>query len=333
MEATYNRVFANGENSAMIKLHGSNFIIPPFRFFVSLYKNTTKFFDFCHIILCMKLAFRIFLVTAGALIMAVNLNTFVYTAGLLPGGITGISLLLQEVFQKFLHIKIPFALFYWGLNAAPAAICFKVVGHKFTLLSIWAIIASGFFTDFIPGLRVTDDVLLCTIFGGIVNGIAISLCLLAGATSGGTDFISIYVSEKTGRSIWNYIFIGNVVVLAIFGLIFGWSRALYSIIFQFAGTQILNMLYKRYQKSTLFIISEKCDELIKVIREITGHDATLFYGKGCYTNAERKMLYTIISSDEEDKLVRSIKKTDPNAFVNILQTKVLKGNFFMKKQD
>lgn len=280
-----------------------------------------------------RLSLRFLLVTAGAILMAVNLNTFVYTAGLLPGGFTGISLLIQEVFSKFLKIKIPFALFYWGLNIVPALICFRYVGKRFTLLSIWAIIASGLFTDLIPGLKVTDDVMLCTIFGGIVNGLAISLCLLAGATSGGTDFISIYVSEKTGRSIWNHIFVFNVIVLGIFGLLFGWSRALYSIIFQFVSTQILNTLYKRYQKSTILIITEKPDEIVQIIRDVTGHDATLFTGKGCYQGAERRMLYTVVSSDEEDKLLRSIKKTDPAAFVNILQTKMLKGNFIMKRQD
>lgn len=280
-----------------------------------------------------RLSLRFLLVTAGAILMAVNLNTFVYTAGLLPGGFTGISLLIQEVFSKFLKIKIPFTLFYWGLNIVPALICFRYVGKRFTLLSIWAIIASGLFTDLIPGLKVTDDVMLCTIFGGIVNGLAISLCLLAGATSGGTDFISIYVSEKTGRSIWNHIFVFNVIVLGIFGLLFGWSRALYSIIFQFVSTQILNTLYKRYQKSTILIITEKPDEIVQIIRDVTGHDATLFTGKGCYQGAERRMLYTVVSSDEEDKLLRSIKKTDPAAFVNILQTKMLKGNFIMKRQD
>jgi len=265
--------------------------------------------------------------------MAVNLNTFVYTAGLLPGGFTGITLLIQEVFSHFCGIKVPFAVFYWGLNIVPAAICFKYVGKRFTLLSIWAIIASGLLTDIIPGLDVTNDVLLCSIFGGIINGIAISLCLLAGATSGGTDFISIYVSEKTGRSIWNHIFVLNVLVLAIFGILFGWNRALYSIVFQFTGTQILNTLYRRYQKSTLLIVSEKPNELVSVIRDVTGHDATLFKGQGCYTGAERNMLYTVISSDEEYKLIREIKKTDSSAFVNILQTKMLKGNFIMKKQD
>ncbi len=283
----------------------------------------------------MKLFFRFLIVSIAAALMAVNIKTFVQAGGLLPGGFTGITLLLQEIFIKFAGIKIPFTVFYWGLNLVPAIICFKYVGKWFTLLSIWMIILSGILTDLIPDITVimTDDTILCSIFGGLLNGFAITLCLLAGATSGGTDFISIYVSEKTGRSIWNMILIFNVAVLGIFGLLFGWERALYSIVFQFATTQLLNALYKRYQKSTLFIISDHTDELIKVIRDVTGHDATLFTGVGCYKGAERKMLYTVISSDEEFKLVRSIKEADPGAFVNSLQTKMLKGNFIMKKQD
>ena len=70
----------------------------------------------------LQLLFRFLLVTLGALIMGVNLNTFVHTAGLLPGGFTGITLLIQEVFAKYLHIKIPFVIFYWGLNVVPALI-------------------------------------------------------------------------------------------------------------------------------------------------------------------------------------------------------------------
>lgn len=281
----------------------------------------------------MKSYTRVILVTAAAALMAVNINTFVHTAGLLPGGFAGITLLLQEVFKTYLNLKLPYSLIYWLLNVVPAAICFKYVGKKFTIFSLLVIIISGLLTDLIPGLSVTDDVLLCTIFGGIINGIAVSMCLFAGATSGGTDFISIFVSERTGKSAWNYIFAGNCVVLIIFGVLFGWNRALYSIIFQYVSTQILNLLYKRYQKSTLLIVTDKPKEIVSVIKATVNHDATIFTGEGGYTGAERKMVYTVVSSDEEDKIINVIKDNDPKAFVNILQTKVLKGNFFMKKKD
>lgn len=281
----------------------------------------------------MKNIYRFLLVTVAAVLMAVNINTFVHIGGLLPGGFSGITLLLQEVFKTYLNINIPYSVVYWAMNIVPAAFCFKFVGKKFTLFSLWVIILSGLLTDFIPGLDITQDVLLCTVFGGIINGTAVCLTLFAGATSGGTDFISIIVSEKTGKSIWNYIFIGNCCVLVIFGLLFGWNRALYSIIFQYVSTQILNLLYKRYQKSTLLIVSKKPAEIVDAVRQTVNHAATVFTGEGGFSKEQRKMIYTVVSSDEEGKVIHAIKEADSDAFVNILQTKVLKGNFFMKKND
>lgn len=277
--------------------------------------------------------FRIFLVIAGAILMAININTFVHMVGLLPGGFTGVVLLVQEIFRKFLGVEIPFSIFYFSLNFIPAAICFKYVGKKFTIYSCIMVVLSGLLTDFIPGLDVTSDVLLCSVFGGIINAVSICLCLFAGATSGGTDFIAIFFAEKNGRSAWNYIFAGNCLVLVVAGILFGWDRALYSIIFQFVSTQILNMLYKRYEKTTLLIITDKTNEIYELIKNLTNHDATLFIGKGCYKGAERKMLYTVVSSEEASKLTRLIRKIDSNAFINILQTKELFGKFFTRPND
>ena len=91
--------------------------------------------------------------------------------------------------------------------------------------------------DLFPDITITYDTLLIAIFGGIINGAAISLSLIAGASAGGTDFISIYFSEKRGIDAWNYIFMANVVILMTAGVLFGFDRALYSIIFQFCTTQ------------------------------------------------------------------------------------------------
>lgn len=195
------------------------------------------------------------------------------------------------------------------------------------------LVLCGVLTDLIPGLHVTDDILLTSVFGGILNGVSVCLCLFAGATSGGTDFISIFVSEKTGKTIWNYILIWDCFVLVIFGILLGWNRALYSIIFQFASTQILNTIYRRYQKYTLFIVTNKADEIIALIRNRVNHTCTIMEGKGGYTGDDRKIIYAVISSTDEFKLVQSIKEVDPDAFINTIETKFLKGNFFMKKND
>ncbi|MDE5897724.1 MAG: YitT family protein [Treponemataceae bacterium] len=276
---------------------------------------------------------RLLMIAAGAVLMALNINTFVHSAGLLPGGFTGVGLLLQEIVRTFAGIELPFSLFYWLLNSIPAIISFRFIGRKFTLYSCMMVLLSGLLTDIIPGPAVTDDVLLCAVFGGLINGCAITLCLFAGATSGGTDFIAIFVSERTGHTAWNYIFAGNCIVLASAGLLFGWNRALYSIIFQFSSTQILNFLYRRYDKTTLLIISDNAEDIYRVILERTNHSATIFHGTGCYGNIPHKLLYTVVNSAEASKLAKEIHQIAPAAFINVLKSKEILGKFFQRPND
>lgn len=198
------------------------------------------------------------------------------------------------------------------------------------------IFVSGIFTDFLAVydfLFITDDMLLCAIFGGILNGVAISLCLFAGASSGGTDFISIFISEKTGKSAWNLIFIFNCFVLFIAGLLFGWDKALYSIIFQFTSTQMLKVLYKKYEKTTLLIITDKPTEIYAKIKELTNHGATIFEGHSEFSGKTHKMVYTVVSSSESGNLEKALRTVDPDAFINVLQSKEIIGRFFKRAND
>ena len=108
---------------------------------------------------------------------------------------------------------------------------------------------------------------------------------------------------------------------------------MYSIIFQFANTQVINTFYKRYKKTTLLVITQKPEEVVACIKENTHHDATKFTGVGCHTGLEKTMLYSVVSSDQEKFIVREIKEIDPEAFINILQSKDINGKFFMRKND
>ena len=276
---------------------------------------------------------RLALVLFGAALMAVNIKTFVHSGNLFPGGFTGLALLIQEAIQKFSGHNVPFSVLVYGLNVFPVVIGFLWIGKKFTFYSVVMIVVSGLLTDFVPGLYLTQDVLLCSIFGGILNAVSISLCLFAGSSSGGTDFIAIFIAEKTGKSAWNNILALNVAVLLTAGMLFGWNAALYSIIFQFVSTQALNVLYKKYEKTTLLIITDNDEEIYKIIHEKTNHDATVFVGKGCFKNVEHKLLYTVVSSQESGALEKLIRKADPNAFINVLQSKDIVGRFFKRAND
>lgn len=276
---------------------------------------------------------RTVFIVAAAFLMAMNIKSFVRAGELLPGGFSGLTLLLQQVAKTFWNLELPYSLINFSLNAIPAFISYKHIGKKFTGYSCLMIVLTGIFTDALSGFQMTNDILLVAVFGGILNACAISLCLYANATSGGTDFIAIFFSEKFGIETWNYIFAGNCIILAIAGYLFGWNEALYSIIFQFTSTQVLHTLYKRYQKQTLLIITSKPDEIYEEIREETNHDATLFKGIGCYKKKECNMLYSVVGKDEIKKITKKIRQIDSNAFINTMNTQQLTGRFYQRPND
>ena len=143
---------------------------------------------------------RLALVCAGATVMALNIKSFVRVGGLYPGGFNGLTLLLQAIFSRFLGVELPFTLINLLLNSVPIVISFLFIGKKFTLFSCVTIVLSSVLTDTLPGYPLTNDPLLISVFGGIINALGISLCLFAEATSGGTDFIAIFMAAMCGTS-------------------------------------------------------------------------------------------------------------------------------------
>ncbi len=266
----------------------------------------------------------------AAVIFAVNIKTFVKAGGLYPGGFNGLTLLIQGIFQEFMNMEIPYTLINITLNAIPVFIGLKYIGAKFTLSSCVVIVLSSILTDLIPAQPITYDPLLISIFGGLINGFVISLCLIGNTSSGGTDFIAIYFSEKNGQDIWNYILCGNAVILIAAGLLFGWDKALYSIIFQFTSTQVVQMLHQRYKKHTLFIITRYPDEVYEEISKLSHHSATRIDGTGCYSGDNTAMIYSVVSREEAKILVKKVIEVDPQAFVNIIKTDFINGRFYYK---
>jgi uncharacterized membrane-anchored protein YitT (DUF2179 family) len=285
---------------------------------------------------------RLFFVLAGAVLMAFNITTFVHAGGLLPGGVTGLTLLIQEIASRYGNIRLPFSIVNYALNAVPAIICFRYIGKRFTLYSCLMILVCGFLTDWLPSARIAPmfsaflqlhDTLLSAVFGGILNALAISCCLWVGATSGGTDFIAIFISEKFRKDAWNYIFAGNCAILAVAAYLFNLNTALYSIIFQFATTMALSALYRGYQQRTLLIITGKPDEVYAIIRDKAHHAATSFQGLGNYEKTGRTMLYSVVSANEVADLVREIRAIDRQAFINVLKTEQVNGAFYLRPRD
>lgn len=276
---------------------------------------------------------RILIVLIASALMAFNIKSFVHAGDLFPGGVTGLTVLIQRLAEKFFGLKLSYSPINLLLNAFPVYIGFRFVGKKFTLLSLLMIIASSFLTDILPVYTITEDLLLISVFGGILSGTAISLCLYADATSGGTDFIAIYLSQKRGMETWNLVLGFNVIILCIAGYFFGWEESLYSIIFQFVSTQTLHSLYRSYQKQTLFIVTHKPEQVYKAIHDVCNHGATVWNAKGTFSQQPMTMVYSIVSGADVKPALQAIKSADPDAFVNSIHTTEIRGHFYMKPKD
>ena len=165
-------------------------------------------------------------VIISASLFSISINTFIYTGNFYPGGISGLSLLLIRLSNDYLKITIPYGVLYTLLNLPGTYLVFSRVGKKFTIFSIIHYGLVSVLTLIFPHVYLEYDVMLLSIFGGLISGIASWMTLNRNASSGGTDFIAIYLSDKLKRPIWSWIMFANVIMLLIAGSIYGLIIAL-----------------------------------------------------------------------------------------------------------
>jgi len=273
---------------------------------------------------------RIIVICFASVIIALNIKTFVRTGGIYPGGVTGLTLLIQRIVELLLGVELPYTLINTLLNLGPVYIGFRFIGRKFTLYSCLCIMLTNILTDILPSRAIVYDTLLISVFGGIINGFAISLCLTMNATTGGTDFIGIFLSERKGVDSFNVILGFNAVLLVVTGVLFGWEKALYSIIFQYASTQMLHTLFKQYRQHTLLVVTNHARRVYEVIAKDSNHGATIIEAEGSYEHQERKIVYSVVSRAECKDIIKGIKEVDPKAFVNVINTQQISGCFYQR---
>lgn len=270
-------------------------------------------------------------VVLSAYLQAVTVDVFIQPSGLLSGGFLGLSLLISRVFALN-GIIIAASIIQFILNAAVAWLCYRGISPRFVLYSMLQVTLGSLFMTYFTFEPLMDNVLLNVIFGGALNGLYITLALKGNASTGGTDFIALYVSNKSGRTIWNYVFFGNVVLLSIFGSIFGWEAAGYSIMFQFVSTKVISTFHKRYQRVTLQITTKNPDPLISAYCKQTHHGISCVEAVGGYSKEKMFLLHTVLSSYEVQDAVDLLRTIDPNIIINQIETVHFYGRFYRRPE-
>lgn len=270
----------------------------------------------------------IFGVTVSAIIYSFGMNSFVKSGNLFPGGYAGISRLLSLLAAEYLHLNISFSVIYFALNMITTAIVWKNIGHKFVLYSVLWFTETSLLTQILTLPQITNDPLLISVFGGVVNGIALGIALNFNASSGGTDFIAIDMSARFNMPTWNYIFALNAVVLIIAGLNFGWNQALYSMIFQYVSKEIVNTLHQRYKLKRLHIVTDYPEEVSEAIFSICRHGITKLRCTGEYSHKEHSLLLVTINAYQKDDVIRTVKTVDPKSFISVNSVEKIVGSFY-----
>ncbi len=272
------------------------------------------------------------LVVLSALIQTYALQVFLKPAGLLSSGFTGLAILINHI-GALNNINISISLMIVLLNLPVAILCGKSISFKFTVLSSLQFVCVSIFLSIFRFKILFNDMMLNIIIGGAVYGFGIVCALYANASTGGTDFIALYVSNKTGKSIWFYVFVYNCILLCVFGFVSSWKMACYSIIMQFVSTKVIDSLYHRYDRSTIQITSTKPEEIVKKYTQKYRHGISVWQSYGGYSHQQNFMLNTVVSTLEVKEIAQLILSVDPHAIINVYRTDDFYGGFYRKPID
>ncbi|MDX9892527.1 MAG: YitT family protein [Bacteroidales bacterium] len=266
----------------------------------------------------------------GTFILALGYSFFMTPYKIIPGGIYGISIVLHHKFGFPVGMA---ALFF---NLPLTLIGLKMLGPKFGVKTFVCFLLTALFTDGVvllwgpDPLQLQDEVLLASIFGGVIMGVGVGLIFRSRASSGGSDVIASILSKYTKIPLGTQLMIvDSVIVLIGFAVFQDWKIPLYSWLTIFIMGKVIDVVLHGFtDDKTVFIISSKSEEIRMAIIHDLKRGGTIFNGKGMFTKEEKEVLYTVVNRREVSDLVHYIFAIDPEAFISIQDAHEIIGKGF-----
>ena len=267
------------------------------------------------------------IVTIACIVMAFNINYFFLGNKLGQGGVSGLSLILHYL------TNIDISYIYLGLNIPLIVIAYIFIGKNFVFKTLFATIILTIFLKVFGSFRgPIDDILMASIFGGGINGIAIGIIFYAGGSSGGTDIIAKIINQHYGVAIGKVLLTIDFIILSMVAFIFGKVIFMYTLISLLVSSKMIDIIQEGiYSAKGVTIITNRGEELRKKIMEDTGRGITLINAKGAYTQKEIGMLYCVVGKYQLMKVKSIVKEIDPMAFMIVSQVHEVIGKGFLKQ--
>ncbi|MFC7392877.1 YitT family protein [Scopulibacillus cellulosilyticus] len=270
---------------------------------------------------------RLIFVPIGALLIAIGLEIFLVPNNIIDGGITGISIMLSYL------TSLPLGLFLVLLNIPFFLLGYKQIGKTFALTSLYGIILLSLFTSFlIPVDVLTKDPLLASVFGGVFMGVGVGIVIRNGGSTDGTEILAVLFNKSTPFSVGEVVMIINIFILSGAGFIFGWDHAMYSLLAYFIAFKVIDITIEGFNQSkSIWIISDRYDEIGDALNDRLGRGVTYLNGEGAYSGDDKRVIFTVISRLEEAKLKSIVEDIDPAAFLAVGNIHDVKGGRFKKR--
>lgn len=276
----------------------------------------------------MKIFTNIAFLTLGAVITGFALETFLVPNNIIDGGIIGISMIVSHISKMNLGILVLI------LNAPFILLALQKMGKKFVFQTAYANIILALSINFFHHYKVTEDVLLATVFGGIILGVGVGLILKNEGSLDGTEILSLLVSKKFGCSVGEFIMGLNLFIYMVAGKVFGWESAMYSIMTYFIASKVIDVVMEGLNSSkSVRIISDDSCAIGQALIEKLDISVTYLQGIGGYTGQDKDIIYCVISRLELPKMLEIIKDIDPKAFVSVVDVHEVYGGRFRKRID
>ena len=287
-----------------------------------------------------KLRWQNFLLLIGAgCINAVGVTMFLAPVNLYDSGISGTAMLLWQVTPEAYTLS----LFLVVLNIPLFLFGLRKQGWCFTVYSIWAVLvysaASYVITDVLP-VDVTvaspfagQDLLLCSIFGGLVSGAGSGLTIRLGGAIDGMEVLGVTFAKGLGLTVGSFVMIYNVILYILIGMIFNsWILPLYSIVTYYVGNKTIDFIVEGLDKAkSVTIVTSQEDVICQALSEEFGRGITQIQAKGYFSGADKCMVYFVVNRFQIPKVKRLVTEIDPNAFITVTEISDVMGTSVKQK--
>lgn len=269
---------------------------------------------------------KYFLLVLGSFLAAVGLEFFLVPNNVIDGGIVGVALMVDTLSDWnfgviFTLLNLPFV--YLGA---------RQIGWRFALATGFSVCCLSLWTTWLEPIghahAITDDIFLATVFGGIIDGLGVGLIIKNGGSLDGTEIVGIIGDKKSSFSVGEIVMFINIFILGTAGFLFGWDRAMYSLIAYFVIAKVIDVVIKGLDETyAVTIVSTVPDEVKQALMGI-GRGVTVFHGEGGFSGAELRVLLVVVTRLELTKLKELVQSIDPHAFITIeTVTDIIGGRF------